>query len=86
MDSYVPRRYGNCDSYFIESDEISMAERLREQRRAMINIRQQDLARELSNVTADEYLEEVLDHMEYMEVSSPLNGLTTADHVGNHNA
>ena len=31
-------------------------------------MRQADLARELSNVTADEYLEEVLDHMEYMEV------------------
>jgi hypothetical protein len=86
MESYVPRRYGHCDSYFVESDEISLAERLREQRRQVINMRQADLARELSNVTADEYLEEVLDHMEYMEVCTRPGGWAKADRAGNHHA
>jgi hypothetical protein len=86
MDSYVTRRYGPCDSYFIETDEISTAERLREQRRAIIKIRQRELAAELSAVTADEYLEEVLDHMEHMEVSRSRIGWTKVDGSGNYNA
>lgn len=45
-----------------------MAERIREQNRQLAKMRQRELAAELSDVTSNEYLEEVLDHMERMEV------------------
>jgi hypothetical protein len=70
MDSMIPRqRYSQCDSYFIESEEISLAERLRERERQMSKTRQREMAAELSSLTSDEYLEDILDHMEHMEVS-----------------
>jgi hypothetical protein len=70
MNPAFPRaRYAPCDSYFIESDEISMAERLRERERAVAKMRQRELGIELSHLTSDDYLEDILDHMEHMEVS-----------------
>jgi cyclin-like protein len=60
-------RYPACDSYFVESDEISLAERLRERQRAINKQRQREMGAELSAVTSDEYCEDILDHMEHME-------------------
>jgi hypothetical protein len=56
------------DTFYVESEEISMAERSREQKRALDKIRQREMAAELSVVTSEDYLEEILDHMEHMEV------------------
>ena len=70
MDSSIlPRQRYQCDdTFFVEAEEVSMAERVREQQRNLAKIRQRELASELSVVTSDEYLEEILDHMEHMEV------------------
>ena len=70
MDSqYSRQRYSTCDTFFVESDDqYSMAERVREHERLVAKLRQRELATELSAVTSDEYLEEILDHMERMEV------------------
>lgn len=42
----------------------------RERQRGIGKHRQRALAEELSRSTADEYQEDILDHMEHMEVSS----------------
>lgn len=71
MDISVPQpapRYGHCETFFTETDDYDMASRVREHQRAMAKIRQRQLAKELSIITSDEYLEEILDHMEHMEV------------------
>lgn len=68
-------RYGPCDSYFVETHEESIdgvfARRAeeRERRRAIARMQQRALAEELSRTTSDEYQEDIMDHMEYMEVS-----------------
>lgn len=65
-------RYGHCDSYFVVSDDEEfnlVAERKREQTRAIARAHQRQLGFELSKITADEYQEDILDHMEFMEVS-----------------
>ena len=64
-------RYGHCDSYFVVSDEEEfnvVAERKREQTRSIARAHQRQLGLELSKITADEYQEDILDHMEFMEV------------------
>jgi hypothetical protein len=63
-------RYGQCDSYFTESDDGIYANRAeaRERARALGRIRQRALAEELSRATAEEYQEDILEHMEFMEV------------------
>jgi hypothetical protein len=88
MDSMLPRqRYAQCDSYFVESDEISMAERIRERERQISKIRQREMAAELSSLTSDEYLEDILDHMEHMEVSLiHYQSENSTDLLVNHNA
>ena len=73
MESHFSRqRFAPCDTFFIEAEEISLAERIREQKRQAAKVHQRELASELSAVTSDEYLEEILDHMERMEVCSSL--------------
>jgi hypothetical protein len=65
------RYYGQCDSFFMVSDEdeaYTVAGRNRETARAIARQQHRKLAGELSRVTADEYQEEILDHMEDMEV------------------
>jgi hypothetical protein len=71
MESIFSRQRYPCedDTFFIESEEISMAERIRQQQRSLAKIRQRELGSELSAVTSDDYLEEILDHMEHMEVN-----------------
>lgn len=63
--------YGYCDSFFVESDDEGVYARAaaeRENARQIGKIRQKALAEELSRATAEEYQEDVLDHMEHMEV------------------
>lgn len=64
-------RYGQCDSYFVESQEdgiYAIRAEARERARAIARMRQRALAEELSSITADEYQEDIMDHMEHMEV------------------
>jgi hypothetical protein len=66
-------RYGHCDSYFVESHDhddgyYAIRAEARERARAIAKLQQRALAEELSKLTADEYQEDVMDHMEYMEV------------------
>lgn len=66
-------RYGNCDSYFVESQEdgvYAARAEARERARAIAREQQRSLAEELSRMTSEEYQEDILDHMEHMEVSS----------------
>lgn len=64
-------RYGQCNSYFVESQDDGLyaarAEE-RERARAIARMQQRALAEELSRLTADEYQDDIMDHMEYMEV------------------
>ena len=64
-------RYGPCDSFFVqnEDDVFSMAERNRERARAVAKVAHRQLGQKLSELTALEYQEDILDHMEFMEVS-----------------
>lgn len=63
-------RYGPCDSFFVqnEDDIFSMAERNRERARAVAKVAHRQLGQKLSELTALEYQEDILDHMEFMEV------------------
>lgn len=66
--------YGYCDSYFVGNHDdddgtFARAAAERERQRQMAKMTQRALADELSQVTADEYQEDVLSHMERMEVS-----------------
>lgn len=67
-------RYGNCDTFFIQSDDdaYSLAERTRERARAIARAQHRQLGDDLSRLVAAEYQDDILDHMEYMEVSLPL--------------
>jgi len=64
--------FGYCDSYFVENHDdddgiFARAASERERARNVAKIRQKALAEELSLATADEYQEDILDHMEFME-------------------
>lgn len=63
-------RYGQCDSYWVESQEdgiYAMRAEARERQRAIARMQQRALAEELSRLTADEYQEDVMEHMMHME-------------------
>lgn len=63
--------YGYCDTFFVEGDDEGVYARAaaeRENARQIGKLRQKALAEELSRATAEEYQEDVLDHMEHMEV------------------
>ena len=65
--------YGYCDSYFVENHDddegvYARAAAERERQRGVSKLRQKALAEELSRATSDEYQEDILDHMEHMEV------------------
>ena len=65
--------YGYCDSYFVDDhadDDGSFARAAaeRDHARQLSKLRQKALAEELSRATGDEYQEDILDHMEHMEV------------------
>ncbi|KAF2109304.1 cyclin-like protein [Lophiotrema nucula] len=63
-------RYGHCDSYFVESHDdgiYAIRAEARERARNIARMQQRALAEELSKMTAEEYQEDIVDHMEYME-------------------
>jgi hypothetical protein len=66
-------QYGHCDSYFVESQDdgiYAARAEARERARAVARMQQRVMAEDLSKLTANEYQEDILAHMEYMEVSS----------------
>ena len=58
---------------------FSRAAAERERQRAIGSMRQKALAEEISHVTAEEYQEDVLDHMEFMEVGFQTAFLRSGD-------
>lgn len=67
--------YGYCDSYFVENHDddggiYARAAAERERSRGVAKLRQKGLAEELSRATAEEYQEDILDHMEHMEAET----------------
>lgn len=66
-------RYGHCDTYFVDSNDdgvYAARAEARERQRAISRMRQRAIAEELTRITADEYQEDIMDHMEYMEVGT----------------
>jgi hypothetical protein len=69
-------RYGHCDSYWVESHDdgvYAMRAEARERHRAVSRMQQRAIAEELSRLTAEEYQEDVMQHMLHMEVCTPLS-------------
>lgn len=67
----LPTRYGQCDSYFVESNDdgiYAARAEARERARAIARMQQRAMAEDLSRATADEYQDDIMDHMEHMEV------------------
>lgn len=67
--------YGYCDSYFVDNHEdddgtFARVAAERERARSAAKLRQKALADELSRHTAEEYQDDILEHMERMEVST----------------
>jgi hypothetical protein len=64
-----------CDSYFVEMDQdddgVFVAQRSRQEIARMHADTQMDLAEDLSRAVSEEYQEDILDHMENMEVCVP---------------
>ena len=67
-------RYGHCDTFFTESDDDVFAARQESRDRARIfaKARQRAIAEDLSRLTSEEYVDDVLNHMEAMEVCAIL--------------
>lgn len=64
--------YGYCESYFVQNHDdddgvYARAAADQERARAHAKARQREFAAELSQLTADEYEDDILDHMERME-------------------
>ena len=70
MDSRPPPRnnYHSSDTFFIESDDHPAAMDPRERVRLMFRDRQLIMAEDLSTSVAQEYQQDILRHMERMEV------------------
>lgn len=62
-------RYGQCDSFFVEHDDGIYALRAeqRERQRAIARLQQKSIGAELSRLTAEEYQEDIMQHMLHME-------------------
>lgn len=72
----VQTSYGHCDTFFVEGYEdtdgvFARAAADRERARAIGKVQQKHMAANLSRLTSKIYLNDVLDHMEVMEVRSP---------------
>ncbi|KAK5015644.1 hypothetical protein LTR60_002778 [Cryomyces antarcticus] len=65
---------GYCDSFFAESDDddeiYAMRAEARERARVVARTRQREMAEDLSQMTREEYEEDILDHMENMETET----------------
>jgi precorrin-6B methylase 2 len=71
----VQTSYGHCDTFFVEGYEdtdgiFARAAAERERARAIAKVQQRHMAANLSRQTSELYLNDVLDHMEVMEVRS----------------
>jgi precorrin-6B methylase 2 len=71
----VQTNYGHCDTFFVEGHEdtdgiFAKAAAERERARAISKVQQRHMASNLSRQTSELYLNDVLDHMEVMEVRS----------------
>lgn len=71
--------HSTCDSFFVESaeserDGIYAARKLRQEKARIDAETQMEIADEMSRMVSEEYQEDILDHMEVMEVSNPDNG------------
>jgi len=67
--------YGHCDTFFVEGYEdtdgiFARAAAERERARAIGKVQQKHMAANLSRLTSKVYLNDVLEHMEVMEVRS----------------
>lgn len=76
MDTHLSanRPYGQCSTYFTETDDNDahiQRQQARKRAQAVARQTQRNLAEELSNVTCDEYQDEILNCMEQMEVLDP---------------
>lgn len=63
-----------CDSYFVESHEAQerlKRDGIRERERQKKQQMQAAIAEDLSFLTSDEYREDILEHMEKMQVCDP---------------
>ena len=70
----IQHRYGHCDSYFVESHDdgiYAIRAEARERARNIARMQQRALAEELSKLTAEEYQQDIMEYMEYMEVRVP---------------
>lgn len=72
--------HSTCDSFFVESaeserDGIYAARKSRQEKARIDAETQMEIADEMSRMVSEEYQEDILDHMEVMEVSSPDNGI-----------
>ncbi|KAF2402866.1 hypothetical protein EJ06DRAFT_554427 [Trichodelitschia bisporula] len=71
-----PSRYGPCDTFFVQEDDVySVAERARDRARAIARVQHRQFGQELSRITADEYQEDILDHMEVMETMPDVSSI-----------
>ncbi|TKA64817.1 hypothetical protein B0A49_11450, partial [Cryomyces minteri] len=65
---------GYCDSFFAESDDddeiYAVRAEARERARVVARTRQREMAEDLSQMTREEYEEDILDHMENMETET----------------
>jgi hypothetical protein len=73
------RRLPVCDSYFVESmdqeeDGVFAAKRSKQEMARIHAETQLEMAEEMSRDVSEEYQEEILDHMEFMEVSFGTGG------------
>lgn len=62
-------RYGSCDSYFVESHDYDLRVDPQEQAKLVARERQLAIAEELSKQASLEYQDDILSHMEQMDVS-----------------
>jgi hypothetical protein len=68
-----PSRYGQCESFFVDSHDnddgiYAVRAQEREHNRQIARDTQKMIQAELSRMTRDEYQDDILDHMEHMEV------------------
>ena len=66
---YHATRYPPCDSYFVESHQPTSRVDLQEREKIHKKECQLAMAQELSRRTAQEYEDDILQHMEQMDVS-----------------
>jgi hypothetical protein len=62
-------RYPACDSYFVESHDCDFRKDSQDHANAVTRDRQLAMAEELSRLASEEYQEDILSHMEQMDVS-----------------